>query len=501
MTAGKALVVCLDTLGDLTLRQPLLSALLDGGLEVGVVVREAYAPLVPFLDPRLGVVTTDVDPYLPHADTGSKLEALESTIASARPDLLVFSAYTRSFADEWLLRRTSARTVAFRSPALRSMRGWLAPLLPGVDLETPAVVGTSVDVPEDAHEVERNAALGEAILGRPLPARDPSITLPEAVRASAATRLAALGLSPGGYVFGCPGGTANHALKGWPPRSFAEQVVHLHQRHGLPVLLSGLESESERLQAVAQAAAERDVPVTVHVGDTDGLPMLLGLIAHSRLYLGTDTGPMHFAAALDRPVVALFGGGHWPRFLPRARRAFVATQALPCFRCDWNCWLDQPYCILEVRPETVREGLDWILGPEPDERRVHEGDVLDDRTDRFLRSAYARRQAREKVWADTIEHAQDDARERLVQLEDAGRRLQEVDRARHADAAELTGYIRTLEGDNAARLRVIETLQEKLDEVGSELTASRQALDRGPFRRLARLPRRLRDALRRRPRG
>ena len=478
MTAGKALVACLDTLGDLVLRQPLLSGLLDGGLDVGVVVRDVCAPLVPFLDPRLQVMRAGVDPYSLGEEAGPRLDALKKEIEAAGPDLLVFPSYRRSFAEEWLLRCVAApRVAAFATVPRTPARKWLAQLLPGQDLETPAPVAISATVPEDAHETSRNAALGAAILGHSLPERDPILTLPEKLRSKAAKRLSALGLTPGGYVFGCPGGTANHALKGWPAHGFADQVVHLHRRHGLPVLLSGVAGESDRMDAVATAAAEHGVTVKVHVGDVDGLPMLLGLIAHSRLYVGTDTGPMHFAAALGVPLVALFGGGHWPRFLPRARRSFVATQALPCFRCDWDCWLQEPACITSVDPATVRDGIDWILGDTPDERRVHEGVPLDERAERLLRSAHARRQAREKVWGEVIERAQRDAAERLAELHDAGRRLQEVDALRQAGVAELTGYIRALEGDNAARLDVIEKLDARANELLAHLQVQMEARD------------------------
>ncbi|HET9317622.1 MAG TPA: glycosyltransferase family 9 protein, partial [Vicinamibacteria bacterium] len=403
MTASRALVVCLDALGDLVLRQPLLSGLADSGLQVTVAVREVCAPLVPFLDPRLRMMRVDVDPYALGEQTGPSLEALKARIDEAPPDLLVFPSYSRSFAEEWLLRRVpAARVAGFPTVPHKSARRWLAALLPGEDVDAPVPLAIAATVAPGADEGARVAALGAAILGRALKHPEPVLTVPDDVRAAAAARLAALGLAPGGYVFGCPGGTANHALKGWPARSFAEQVVHLQRRHSLPVLLSGVASEGERLDAVAAAAAEQGVATHRYLGDQDGLPLLLGLIAHSRLYLGTDTGPMHFAAALGVPVVALFGGGHWPRFLPLARRSFVATQALPCFGCSWDCWLQEPACVTDVDPAVVREGVDWILGPAPDERRVHQGTPLDPRAERLLRSAHARRQAREAMWGDAI---------------------------------------------------------------------------------------------------
>src|SRR4030095_4893031 len=63
LAPGKTVVLCLDTLGDLTLRQPLFRGLIDAGFPTTLVVRRGYETLVPFLDPRLDALVTDVNPY------------------------------------------------------------------------------------------------------------------------------------------------------------------------------------------------------------------------------------------------------------------------------------------------------------------------------------------------------------------------------------------------------------------------------------------------------
>ena len=44
--------------------------------------------------------------------------------------------------------------------------------------------------------------------------------------------------------------------------------------------------------------------------------------------------------------VAIIGGGHWPRFLPRTKMGKVFTQKLPCFYCNWH-WC---YCFTRASP-------------------------------------------------------------------------------------------------------------------------------------------------------
>jgi glycosyltransferase involved in cell wall biosynthesis len=237
------------------------------------------------------------------------------------------------------------------------------------------------------HEAAKQRALFAAIAGSAMPERWPRIVLDDNVRAAAADHARAMSLEPGRYVFGCPAGTVTIPLKAWPVQQFVDVAGRVATRHGLPMLLSGVASEAHLLREIAEAGARTGVRMAVWIGETGSLGTLLGLIAHSRLYLGNDTGPMHCAAALDVPVVARFGGGHWPRFLPLARRSFTATQHLPCFGCGWQCWLDTPACMTTIEAETFVGGVDWVLASDEKENRIDVGGPVDSRAERTLVAA------------------------------------------------------------------------------------------------------------------
>src|SRR5262245_8045939 len=87
------------------------------------------------------------------------------------------------------------------------------------------------------------------------------------------------------------------------------------------------------------------------------LDTLLGLLGLSNGYIGHDTGPMHMAAALHKPVLAVFGGGHWPRFLPAAPASRVLTASVPCIGCGWNCPFEKPYCVHALQSADVLAAL------------------------------------------------------------------------------------------------------------------------------------------------
>ncbi|MCX6960826.1 MAG: hypothetical protein NTW91_11240 [Verrucomicrobia bacterium] len=75
-------------------------------------------------------------------------------------------------------------------------------------------------------------------------------------------------------------------------------------------------------------------------------------------YLGRDSGVMHMAAATDRPLLALFGGVHWPRFLPQSAKGVVMNRATPCRGCNFICPFPEPYCITSIPVEAVLE--EWL---------------------------------------------------------------------------------------------------------------------------------------------
>jgi ADP-heptose:LPS heptosyltransferase len=386
----RVVLVALDGLGDLVLRQPLLTGLADRELEVTVVVRRGQHEILPHLDRRLEAIVTDIEPHAPPGpDVRDHLAALAVSIARVRPDVLVAAAHNRTYVDEWLLHQFSGcDTVGFANP---EKPGSLLDALPALITPSGArrdeLFTHTVYCGVDAHETEKYRALFRAIAGADLPDRAPAITLGEAVRRDGTSIARSLGLEPGRYVIGCPAGTLTVPLKAWPIDQYVEVAAHLQMHYDLPVLLVGSDAERASLEEIARAAEQHGVRMPVWSGGAGKIASLVGLMAGGRLYFGNDTGPMHVAAAVGLPVVARFGGGHWPRFLPMARRAFTVTQQLPCFECSWQCWLDHAACMTLIETKTFIEGVDWALSGDADERRIHRGRPLDHGWSRLLTSA------------------------------------------------------------------------------------------------------------------
>lgn len=154
-------------------------------------------------------------------------------------------------------------------------------------------------LPTARHVVDRNLELLRALGVRPAQVR---FDLPESPpdRAAVERALASLGLT-GAFAVINPG--AGWPSKLWPPARFAGVARHLAARWALPALVvwAGDEERGWAEQIVAQAAgAARLAPPT-------SLAELAALARRAAIFVGSDTGPLHLAAAVGTPCVGLYG--------------------------------------------------------------------------------------------------------------------------------------------------------------------------------------------------
>lgn len=105
----------------------------------------------------------------------------------------------------------------------------------------------------------------------------------------------------GGFAIVNPG--AGWPSKLWPPERYAAVARHLAARQTLPTLVvwAGAQEQAWARQIVAESAgAAQLAPATT-------LLELAALTRRARLFVGSDTGPLHLAAAVGTPCVGLFG--------------------------------------------------------------------------------------------------------------------------------------------------------------------------------------------------
>jgi heptosyltransferase-1 len=146
--------------------------------------------------------------------------------------------------------------------------------------------------------------------------------------------------------------------KEWRGDGFAEVARQLLHK-GFAVTLIGAGRERAVCEKVAQLA-----PGVVNLAGETTLTELAALIRRSAISVTNDSGPMHLAVALDRPVVSIFGPTD-PVWIGPYHRANAVLQAdLPCSPCYLRqlsrCRFDH-LCMREITAGAVIERLDDIM--------------------------------------------------------------------------------------------------------------------------------------------
>ncbi len=166
-------------------------------------------------------------------------------------------------------------------------------------------------------------------------------------------------------------GAAFGAAKHWSIESFAQLARMLTQRAGCGVLVLCGPTEREMARQIAESSRS---PHTFALNDT---PLSLGLtkscVRRSDLLITTDSGPRHFAAAFNRPVVTLFGPTHIAWTETYYPKAIHLQKQVPCGPCQQRvCPIDHR-CMRELTPTEVYAAAGRLLArfPFADGREAH----------------------------------------------------------------------------------------------------------------------------------
>ena len=140
--------------------------------------------------------------------------------------------------------------------------------------------------------------------------------------------LAAAGLAAKGFIHVHP--TSRWLFKSWTEAKNAELLRRL-ARDGQRIVLTSAPDPRERA-IVARILADAAVPV-VDLGGQLSLREVGALAARARLFFGVDSAPMHIAAAMGTPVVALFGPSGDKEWGPWKVPHRVVVSDHPCRPC------------------------------------------------------------------------------------------------------------------------------------------------------------------------
>ncbi|MFH0809953.1 MAG: glycosyltransferase family 9 protein [Pseudomonadota bacterium] len=200
---------------------------------------------------------------------------------------------------------------------------------------------------------ERHAVLKYLDLVRGLGAGVERVTFPVAVRPDERRRVEDLAAgAEGRLITVCP--RTRWETKLWPAERFAALVRVLVRRLGAGVALAGALADHDGLEVMRREAGEEGI---LNLAGRLNLREFAHLSRISRLVVSCDSGPMHLAAAVGTPVVALFGPTAPWRTGPFGGGHRVVRKELACSPCFRRTCASRA-CMLELGEAEVLEAVE-----------------------------------------------------------------------------------------------------------------------------------------------
>lgn len=200
---------------------------------------------------------------------------------------------------------------------------------------------------ERKHEVEYVRALAAFAGTGTAPQRLALATPPENATAFQA-RLQSVGVDASDRLVVIHAGAVNGSAKRWPPAYWAQFADRIAHKTEVKIVLAGAVADEPLASEVRARAA---APVLSLVGMTS-MVELVELIARADLVASGDSGPLHLAVALGRPLVAAYGptdpcvhGPYHPRASVRIHRADIPCSPCYSMAATAECPLGDPICM------------------------------------------------------------------------------------------------------------------------------------------------------------
>jgi heptosyltransferase-3 len=152
---------------------------------------------------------------------------------------------------------------------------------------------------------------------------------------------------------------ARYWFKAWPPERFAELTDRLMSQYGCHVLIGGGDQDIDLAQQIQQMAKSRPIIMAGHTT----IKQFAAIAKKSALFIGSDSGAMHIATAVDTPVVALFGPSDPREWGPRGGPAEVIYKGVDCRACFHpTCQRGEQNCMQLITIDEVMIAAARLMG-------------------------------------------------------------------------------------------------------------------------------------------
>ncbi|MFH1491002.1 MAG: lipopolysaccharide heptosyltransferase II [Pseudomonadota bacterium] len=205
------------------------------------------------------------------------------------------------------------------------------------------------------HQVEYYLSILRSV-GLEAESRDPRAFVAQGDRERMDEFLVSKGVLREDFILGLSPGAIYGPAKRWPPERFAAIGDRAVERWGAKVLVLGSPREKEICSSVRRFMKHGSL-------DLCGMTTLgeaMALIQRCRLFLTNDSGLMHIGAALNVPLVAVFGSTDPTATGPRGEKARILRRETGCSPClKPECPTDF-HCMLDIEPDAVWKEMENV---------------------------------------------------------------------------------------------------------------------------------------------
>ena len=146
--------------------------------------------------------------------------------------------------------------------------------------------------------------------------------------------------------------------KNWSREKWVEVIKTLRKRFKARIVMGiGLPEEMPENRAIIQALDFK--PFNLEAGLS--IQELAALLEKMDLFVCLDSGPMHLAAAVNTPLIALMGPSDFPQYRPWSKKACVLRKDFGCSPCDFHQTCREKKCLKEIKPEEVVRAAEKML--------------------------------------------------------------------------------------------------------------------------------------------
>ena len=150
---------------------------------------------------------------------------------------------------------------------------------------------------------------------------------------------------------------ARGETKRWPAERFAQVADQLASSAGARIVLVAAREQMAHVDEVARHLRG----CAINLAGASSLLELAALLKRASLVISNDSGPMHLAAALDTPVIGLFGPTDPRRVGPYGAGHVVLRKAVDCSRCSRHACVQDGACMNAISVDEVSAAARAIL--------------------------------------------------------------------------------------------------------------------------------------------